>query len=98
MYAIGDFIMIEDGDVGVIAIKQKKEKHIRQMYWFADEYNYLVSLPEYNGDYQWVSREEIVKKLELPIEYKISMISKFGDWWRVQHKQLYQQLIIELLN
>jgi len=37
MYAIGDFVLIRlDGDehVGVIALKQKKEKHLQEIYWF----------------------------------------------------------------
>lgn len=57
---------------------------------------YLVSLREFGGDYKWVKN---VKKVNLNEFQKINEISKYDDWWYVQHKDIYQSILtIFLLN
>ena len=71
-------------------------REIRVTYWFADEYKYLVSVPEFGGDYKWLSNDEIQGMFtKLPIEYKLSLISKFGGWWYTLHKKIYFTLLFE---
>ncbi len=83
---------------GVVVEKQLKPVHERQLYWFADEYNYLVSIPCFGGDYKWLHSDNIKKKLNIPIEEKLALVASFGDWWYEHHKSIYQSLLIEALN
>ncbi len=101
-YAVGDFVKLELNDedtTGVIVQKIIQPREIRVTYWFADEYKYLVSVPEFGGDYKWLNNDEIQGMFtKLPIEYKLSLISKFGGWWYSLHKKIYFTLLIEALH
>jgi len=58
---------------------------------------YAISIKRYGGDYT-VMEEDKIKKKCIPIEYKLSLVSSFGDWWFNHHKLLYQSILIEGLN
>ena len=101
MYNVGDvvqLIMQSMQTKGIVVSIHLKPIEQRRRYWFADEYNYLVSIDAFGGDYHWCDYEGIVKKLDLPIEYKLSIVSNFGDWWYDLHKSVYQNMLIEALN
>lgn len=102
MYNVGDLVelpmMRGMKTKGIVVSVHLKSIEQRRLYWFADEYNYLVSIDAFGGDYHWCNVEGIVKKLDLPIEYKLSMVSKFGDWWYGLHKSVYQNILIEAIN
>ena len=101
MYNVGDVvqlpIMQSMQTKGIVVSIHLKPIEQRRRYWFADEYNYLVSIDDYGGDYKWLDTDGMVK-LDLPIEYKLSIVSKFGDWWYSLHKSVYQNMLIEALN
>ena len=105
MYAIGDFVHLEFCDhgmneiiVGIIVKKVLRDEHLRKLYWFADEYNYLISIQEYDGDYTWKTAAEIVRRVrQIPLEYKLSFIGQLGDWWFNHFKSIYTELIIEAI-
>ena len=84
--------------IGIIVKKKLKSKSERTIYWFKGDYHYLISTPEYQGDYLWVDEEHIKGEIKPPLEYKLHMISNFGDWWYPQHKSVYQELLIEALR
>ena len=93
-YEVGDLVRVERyislkphtedcyEYTGIVVKKELKDKAIRTVYWFKDEYNYLVSVSEFRGDYVYVDSDEITGTINLPIEYKLNMISKFeiGEW------------------
>jgi hypothetical protein len=56
---------------------------------------YLVSLKEFGGDYKWVKD---VKKINLNEFQKLKEISKYNNWWYVQHKDIYQSILIVFLT
>jgi hypothetical protein len=88
--SLGDFVYYETNFIkgeGVI-IDLSEEKDIK---------TYLISIPEYNGDYKWIKYNNIKRKLDLSIENKLSTISNFGDWWYGFHKSIYQKLLIEAI-
>lgn len=83
---------------GVIVKKCLKDYVKRSIYWFADEYEYVVSIPEYGGDYIVMNDTSIIKPINLSIINKLYIISKFGDWWFKEYKSIYQELLIEALQ
>lgn len=103
-YNIGDFVKFERKislrpntyniyrDVGVIVKKSNSLSKI------AKPVQYLISIERYGGDYVWVDAEGIKNMVSVPIEYKISLISKFGGWWYDQHKSIYQQLLVDIIT
>jgi hypothetical protein len=58
---------------------------------------YLIAIDEYNGDYIWISHENI-DPVFLASEKKLSILANFGNWFYDQHKELYQEIIIENLQ
>ena len=109
-YAIGDFVKLTReieikphayniyDHIGVIVKKELKSKSERTIYWFKEDYNYLISVPEYDGDYIWSNEDDIDGEINPPIEYKLHMICNFGEWWYPQHKSIYQKMLIDALN
>lgn len=84
---------------GIIVKKRKKDAIDMRFYWFhAGEYDYMISIPEFEGDYVWTAHDEIHGLINVPREYKLHLISKFGNWWYYSHKSLYQSIIIESLQ
>jgi hypothetical protein len=61
-----------------------------------DEY-LCISIKRYGGDYV-MRKKKFIKKKDLPIEYKLSLISSFCSWWFQEHKNLYQEILIEAIN
>ena len=61
-----------------------------------DEY-VCISIKRYGGDYV-MRKKKSIKKKDIPIEYKLSLISSFYAWWFQKHKSLYQKILIEAIN
>ena len=61
-----------------------------------DEY-LCISIKRYGGDYV-MRKKNSIKKKNIPIEYKLSLISSFYSWWFQKHKSLYQEILIEAIN
>jgi len=59
-----------------------------------DEDSYLVSIIEYNGDYTRITQENTDPINLEPLE-KLGILAKFGDFFYSQHKELYQEILIE---
>ena len=104
-YFQGDFIAFDRkwgsrncDKVGIIVNKILRSELDRKVFWFKHDYEYLVSLKQYNGDYGVVTYEDILGRKELPIEYKLSYIASFDSWWYNSFKSLYQNLLIEAVN
>ena len=101
-YFIGDFIEFDrqwerSKNVGIIVKKILKSELDRKVFWFKHEYDYMVSLKEYKGDYGVVEYEDIVGEKEIPLEYKLSYIATFDSWWYYRHNSLYQKLLIDCI-
>tara|TARA_Y100000591_G_C21464695_1_gene512655 strand:- start:289 stop:612 length:324 start_codon:yes stop_codon:yes gene_type:complete len=58
---------------------------------------YLVSIIEYNGDYALTSYEN-ADPINLESLEKLGILAKFGDFFYDQHKELYQEILIEYLT
>jgi len=91
-YNIGDFIEFErshlSDTVGVIVNK-----------WDSlDKWNYLVSIKQFNGDYACMTIEHIKGIKNVSIEYKLSLLSSFGDWWYNHHKSIFQDLLVSAIK
>ena len=84
-------------NIGVIVKKMLKPKWERKRFWFSCDYRYAISVPEYCGDYI-VTDEADMDKISLPIEYKLSCVGKFRNWWFNLHNNVYHELLIEALN
>ncbi len=60
---------------GIIVKKSKKSAIDRTVYWFQKgEYDYLISIPEFGGDYIWTCHDDINGVKNISIEYKLSFI------------------------
>tara|TARA_B100000513_G_scaffold175946_1_gene92706 strand:+ start:149 stop:481 length:333 start_codon:yes stop_codon:yes gene_type:complete len=104
-YFPGDFIAFDrdweskySDKVGIVVKKILRSELDRRVYWFKHDYEYLVSLKQYNGDYGVVTYQDILGEKDLPREYKLSYIASFDNWWYHSFKSLYQSLLIEILN
>jgi len=111
-YHVGDFVRVERyvslkahtedcyEYTGVIVEKNLKSEGEmwRKVHCYVDSYTYSVSVPEYGGDYVNVKSVDISGIINLPIEYKLSMISKFGDWWSVVHKGVMYKVFDQALH
>jgi hypothetical protein len=85
-------------NIGVVVKKTLKPKWERKRYWFiGGDYRYCISVPEYGGDYI-EANEADMDTISLPIEYKLSCIGKFRNWWFNFHNHVYHELLIEALN
>ena len=88
-YNIGDFIEFErshlSDTVGVIVNK-----------WGCDnnDMNYMVSIKQFKGDYACMTVEHIKGINDLSLEYNLSLLSSFGDWWYKFHKSIYQNILV----
>ena len=103
-YNIGDFVKFEKKvslkpntyniyrDVGVVV---KKRNSLSKN---AKAVQYLISIERYGGDYIFLDPGDIKGIFSIPIEDKVSLISKFGDWWYDQHKSIYQQLLVDIIT
>ena len=85
-YNIGDFIYTHRSNKPALIVSKNE-----------DVDSFLISIHEYGGDYMWIYLNDIIEKLDLKPEEKLSIVSKFGNWFYDEHKLLYQELIIENL-
>ena len=60
--------------------------------------NFLITIHEYNGDYKIIKTSEIIEFINLSVEEKLCILSRYGDWFYYQHKNIFQELIIESIN
>lgn len=58
----------------------------------------LVTIHEFNGDYKMIEDSEIIKIITLSLEEKLCILSRYGDWFYDEHKNIFQELIIECIN
>ena len=58
---------------------------------------FLISIDEYNGDYIWIQYANL-DPVNLESEEKLSIIANFGSWFYDQHKEIYQEILIENLQ
>lgn len=101
-YNIGDFVEIHNYNCtynskkmkGIIVRKILKDEFERKIYWFKHDYDYLVSTKEYKGDYASVEFTNILGEINIPLEYKLSFIASFDEWWQQEHKSIYQYFLI----
>ncbi len=54
----------------------------------------IVSITEYDGDYEWINNAEL-QLINLLPEEELSIIANFGKWFYEQHKNLYQEILIK---
>jgi len=102
-YFIGDFIEFDrewerSPNMGIVVKKILKSELDRKVFWFKHDYDYMVSLKEYKGDYGVVMYEDILGEKVIPVEYKLSYVACFDNWWYHSHDSLYQNLIIQGLS
>ena len=87
-YNIGNFIEFERShltdNVGVIVNKWHKD----------GAWNYLVSIKQFNGDYACMKEQHIKGSSDMSLEYKLALLSGFGDWWYNHHKSIYQDILV----
>ena len=92
-YNIGDFIEFErnhlSDTIGVIVNKWECNNN---------DMNYLVSIKQFKGDYACMTIEHIKGIKNVSIEYKLSLISSFGDWWYNHHKSIFQDLLVSAIK
>ena len=86
-----------------ISIKESNKPGVIISYDFNDLNNkILVSIHEYGGDYIWIDKNNIyldnVDNIDnIDNYYKLSILANFNDWFYDQHKDIYQNLIINTL-
>jgi hypothetical protein len=78
---IGEFVLIEKSKKPGLIISKIED-------------TLLVSIDEYNGDYIFAEYDNAEYINMLP-EEKLSILANFGEWFYDQHKELYQEIIIE---
>lgn len=88
MFEVGQFINIKISEYPALIVQLMEDNLL------------LVSIVEYNGDYQIVDtlihlHNNFLCNLEPWEEFNI--ISKYGSWYYDQHKLLLQELIIQNL-
>ena len=92
-YNIGDFIVFErnhlSDTIGVIVNKWECNNN---------DMNYLVSIKQFKGDYACMTIEHIKGIKNVSIEYKLSLLSSFGDWWYNHHKSIFQDLLVSAMK
>ena len=59
--------------------------------------NSLISIHEYNGDYEWINNTGL-QLINLLPEEELSIIANFGEWFYEEHKNLYQEIILKNIN
>lgn len=62
-----------------------------------NDLSYLISIVEYQGDYLFTDKGNIFE-ISLSPEEKLSILGKFGKWFYDQHKDIFQQVILENLQ
>ena len=95
-FNIGEFVTVERE----ISLKPNTTNTYKHTGVIVKKYlkDYVVSIPEYGGDYIVMNDSCIIKPINLSIINKLYIISKFGDWWFKEYKSIYQELLIKALK
>ena len=56
----------------------------------------LVSIRSYGGDYAWWSNQPLRVPRDEPA-IRLSLMANFGDFWRRQHRSLFQKAVIDCI-
>ena len=80
---IGDFVLIAESKKPGIIIKKVEDR-------------LLVSIDEYTGDYIFVENNK-AEYIDIKPEEKLSILANFGVWFYDEHKELYQEILIEII-
>ena len=81
----GDFVLIKESKKPGIIISTKVEDSL------------LISIHEYDGDYIFVDYNN-TDYIDIEPQEKLSILANFGEWFYDQHKELYQEILIENIN
>jgi len=81
----GDFVLIKESKKPGIIISTKVEDSL------------LISIHEYDGDYIFVDYNN-AEYIDIEPEEKLSILANFGEWFYDEHKELYQEILIENIN
>ena len=67
---------------------------------YVNEDSYGISIPKFKGDYLNVLKtsKDIRVANELKDSDKLSIIGTFGDWWTIQHKSLFHEILVQCLR
>jgi hypothetical protein len=63
-----------------------------------NDYTYLISIRQFSGDFCCMKSDCITGYSEGPLENKLSYILSFDDWWFNSYKNLFQDLLIQIIN
>ena len=86
VYTRGDFIDCNVSNTPAVVIVQCSDNNI------------LISIDEYNGDYTFVDSTSVQIKLSNIDNYeRLSILAGFDKWFYTEHKELYQELLIDTL-
>ena len=81
---IGDFVLIKESKKPGLIVSKVEDR-------------LLISIDEYNGDYIFVEDNK-AKYIDIEPQEKLSILANFGEWFYNQHKELYQEILIENIN
>jgi len=81
---IGDFVLIAESKKPGLIVSKVEDR-------------LLISIDEYNGDYIFVDYNNI-EYIDIKPQEKLSILANFGEWFYDQHKELYQEILIENIN
>ena len=83
------YVSILDTGVVVDEFKKDSKSNFRGFVW---------SFRNKTNTYYVNTRINQVLQRELPIEYKLCLVGKFGSWWTKRFKNIFQSYVIEALN
>ena len=92
-YNIGDFVKFDRSH-----LTDKEGLIVKKYFGIDGEYNYMISIKEFFGDYSCMKSNDIIGFKNVSLEYKLSYILSFNDWWFIYHKSIFQYLLIQLIN
>ena len=84
-YSIGDFVRTDKSREPAVIIN-------------IDTGRALISIDEYFGDYIFVDFCDITPCDDIDNYKQLSILAGFGEWFYTQHKNIYQELIINTLS
>ena len=84
-YSIGDFVRTDMSREPAVIIN-------------IDTGRALISIDEYFGDYIFVDFCDITPCDDIDNYKQLSILAGFGEWFYTQHKNIYQELIINTLS
>ena len=83
------YVSILDTGIVVDEFKKDSKSNFRGFVW---------SFRNKTNAFYVNTRLNRVLQRELPIEYKLCLVGKFGSWWTKRFKSIFQSYIIEALN